>query len=81
MRSYLPFLKPGGRVLFITPQERGFRSDATHITFTDWAALERLAGDLGLVVEQEWSIPFPRWVGKVFTHNEFRLIARKPASA
>lgn len=80
MRGYLPFLRPGGRVLFITPQERGFRSDATHITFTDWAQLRRLAADLGLVVEREWSIPFPRWAGKLFTHNEFRVIARKPAN-
>ncbi|MBO9577372.1 MAG: methyltransferase domain-containing protein [Microbacteriaceae bacterium] len=79
MRGYLPFLKPGGRILFITPQERGFASDATHITFTDWDALRRLCADLGLAVERQWSIPFPRWVGKVFTHNEFRLIARKPA--
>ena len=32
---YVPYVRPGGRVLLITPQERGFASDATHVTFTD----------------------------------------------
>ena len=40
-RTYLPLVRPGGRVAFITPQERGFASDATHITFTGFAELRR----------------------------------------
>src|SRR5215217_1299561 len=34
---YLPFVKSGGAVVFITPQERGFNSDATHIRFSGFA--------------------------------------------
>lgn len=76
---YLPLVKPGGKVVFITPQERGYASDATHISFTDFAALHTLCADLGLTVEKSYSFPFPRWAGKVFTYNEFNVVARKPA--
>ncbi len=39
LRPYLPSVRPGGRVVFITPQERGFASDPTHVEFTDHEAL------------------------------------------
>ena len=32
--NYLPFVKPGGRVVFFTPQERGYASDTTHVVLT-----------------------------------------------
>ena len=32
---------------------------------------------LGLTVDRQFSFPFPRAVGKVFTYNEFVTIARK----
>jgi SAM-dependent methyltransferase len=76
--SYLPFLRPGARVVFITPQERGYASDATHVAFTDFDALAGLSEDLGLVVERKYSFPFPRGFGRSFTYNEFHLIARVP---
>lgn len=79
VRMYLPYLKPGGKVLFICPQEKGYRSDPTHVRFTDGEALTRLAREVGLEPEEWFSFPFPRPVGKVFTHNEFCLRARKPA--
>lgn len=75
--SYLPFLKHGGRVVWITPQERGYRSDYTHVTFADFGVLLELAHDLGLDVEKTYSFPFPRFLGKLFTYNEFVQIARK----
>lgn len=78
IRSYLPYLKSGGKVVWITPQERGYASDPTHVAFADFAALERLAGTLGLTVVREYSFPFPRWTGKLFIYNEFHLLARKP---
>jgi len=76
--SYLPYVRPGGRVVFITPQERGYASDATHVTFMDYAEVGRLAGYLGLTVEREYSFPLPRAFGKLFTYNEFIVVARKP---
>lgn len=80
MRSYLPLVRPGGRVVFITPQERGYASDPTHLTFTDQAALSALDRDLGLVTEKQYSFPFPRFTGKLFIYNEFNHIARVPAT-
>jgi len=79
LASYLPMIRPAGRVVMITPQERGYASDSTHVTFTDLAALDVLARDLGLVPERSYSFPFPRFVGRVFTYNEFVQVSRTPA--
>ena len=76
MRSYLPLVRPGGRVVFITPQERGYASDPTHVTFTDQAALTELDDALGLEPVRRYSFPFPRFAGKLFVYNEFNHIAR-----
>lgn len=75
--EYLPYLRPGGRVVFITPQEAGYRSDATHVRFVDLAELRRHAESLGLHVDKAYSFPLPRLVGRVFRYNEFVLVARR----
>lgn len=77
VREYLPYLRPGGRVLFICPQERGYASDPTHVTFTDGEALEMLARDVGLTPSPASSFPLPRRCGKAFVYNEFIVEARK----
>ena len=77
--EYLPYLKPGGKVMFICPQEKGYTTDATHVSFTDAAALEALATSLGLSVSKSYSFPFPRIAGKVFAYNEFCVLATKGA--
>ena len=41
LREYLPYVRAGGRAVLITPQEAGFRSEASHIEFMDLAVLER----------------------------------------
>jgi SAM-dependent methyltransferase len=74
---YLPYLKQGGRVLFITPQEKGYASDHTHVRFCGFAEVGALARDLGLSVEKQYSFPLPRWTGKAFTYNEFNVLTRK----
>ncbi len=76
--DYLPFVKSGGRAVFITPQEAGYRSDATHVEFMDLATLDRLARRCGLEPQRAFSFPFPRPVGHVFKYNEFVLVARTP---
>jgi SAM-dependent methyltransferase len=75
--TYLPFIRRDARVVFITPQRAGFRSDPTHVQFFDFADLTRLALALGLEVERRYSFPFPRFAGRLFKHNEFVLLARK----
>lgn len=76
--QYLPYVRPGGRVVLITPQEAGYRSDPTHVEFMDTRTLERLSRDVGLEPLQAYSFPFPRFTGPVFKYNEFVAIARKP---
>jgi SAM-dependent methyltransferase len=75
VRGYLRYLKPGGRVVLITPQEAGYRSDATHVEFMDAGKLRRLCGFLDLHIERDYSFPFPRAAGRFFTYNEFVVVA------
>jgi SAM-dependent methyltransferase len=77
VREYLPFVKPGGRIVLITPQELGFRSDPTHVEFMDFARLASIAADLELQTVRQYSFPFPRSFGWVFKYNEFVSIVRK----
>ncbi|NYD66672.1 class I SAM-dependent methyltransferase [Agromyces atrinae] len=77
---YLPFLKPGGRVCFITPQEAGYRSDPTHVHFVDSQGLRDVCERFDLEIERDYSFPFPRPIGHVFTFNQFEVVARKAPS-
>jgi 2-polyprenyl-3-methyl-5-hydroxy-6-metoxy-1,4-benzoquinol methylase len=74
--GYLGYLRPGGAVVFITPQERGYRTDSTHITFVDFERLGAISTALGLHEQRHYSFPFPRSIGKVFPYNEFVFEAR-----
>ena len=76
--GYLKFVRPGGLAVFITPQERGYASDDSHVTWSDFDQLRRLADDLGLEPVREYSFPLPRTAGRRFTHNEFVLVSRLP---
>ncbi len=78
VEDYLPYLKPGGQVFFICPQERGYASDDTHVRFVDHDALADLSRTVGLEVLSTASFPFPRWAGRAFLYNEFTLLARAP---
>jgi SAM-dependent methyltransferase len=69
--SYLPSLRPGAVVVVITPQERGYTSDPTHVRFCGFAEVAELYSTLGLTVSAQSSFPLPRWAGKLFTYNEF----------
>lgn len=75
--GYLRWLKPGGQVIAMTPQEAGHRSDPTHVAFLDFARLGDVMAACGLTVERAYSFPFPRWMGAIFTYNEFVVTARK----
>ena len=79
LRSYVPYLTPAGHICFITPQESGYRTDATHVRFVDLAGLADLAGAVGFEVRRQFSFPLPRPFGRVFRYNEFVLIAARPA--
>lgn len=78
MRHYLPYLKRGGKVCVITPQERGFRSDPTHEFFVDFTGIRDVFAQCGLTPLKQFSFPFPRWAGKAFVYNEFVAVASLP---
>ena len=76
--DYLPFVRPGGRVFLVCPQERGYASDPTHVWFAQDRELDELVQTLGLELERSFSFPFPRKAGKLFIYNEFCVTARVP---
>lgn len=78
---YLPFVRPGGRVVLITPQEAGMRSDPTHVRLLDRAALHEELAALGSVEVRARSFPFPEPVGRVFRYNENVAVGRLPGGA
>jgi len=77
IRKYLPLVRKSGQVILICPQEAGYRSDPTHVTFMGFDKLRALAQTLGLAVKREYSFPFPRFCGWFFRHNEMILVAQK----
>jgi SAM-dependent methyltransferase len=78
LQDYLPYVRPGGRVFFVCPQERGYASDPTHVWFATGDDLAALSRDVGLEPRPWFSFPFPRWAGRPFIYNEFCLLAVKP---
>jgi len=77
-REYLDYLRPGGKVVFICPQEKGYTSDPTHVRFCGFPELRRFAELLGLRVDRQYSFPLPRIAGRVFPYNEFVVVAARP---
>ena len=71
VKTYLKYLKAGGQIIFITPQEAGFESDESHLVFFDFKKTESLCSLLNLRIDRQYSFPFPRFVGRLFRHNEF----------
>lgn len=77
LQTYLPYLKTGGTVFFICPQERGYASDPTHVWFASGDDLVDLSRTVDLVPQRAWSFPFPRRAGRFFIYNEFCVRATK----
>ena len=76
---HLKYLRPGGTVMMICPQERGYASDPTHIRWVDFEGLESHRKSNQLEAVASFSFPFPRVFGKPFIYNEFINVARLPA--
>jgi SAM-dependent methyltransferase len=80
LRGYIPRLKTNGKIIIITPQERGFRSDPTHVEFVDWVRIRSILSPLGFTPVEEYSFPFPRLCGNLFIYNEFVSVSRYQGS-
>lgn len=78
LTDHLPFVKPGGKLIVITPQEVGYRSDASHVEFVDFEGIRRAARGAGVVEQRAYSFPFPRPIGRLFIYNEFVWVGRVP---
>ena len=76
IETYLPYLRRTGGIFIVTPQEKGYSSDATHITFTDFDRIREILNKLNFEVLSQKSFPFPRVIGKYFKYNEFQIYAR-----
>ncbi len=77
LQPYLPLLRRDGRVVVITPQERGQASDPTHVRLMDAPQLQELANALGLTVTSMRSFPLPRWFGRWWIYNETVMLAAR----
>ncbi len=73
LQTYLPHIRR--TVAVICPQERGYRTDATHVTFLDGHDIAGMLEQVGLRVRKVSSFPFPRVAGKVFPYNETVVLA------
>jgi SAM-dependent methyltransferase len=78
LTSYVEFVRPGGQLIVETPQERGYRSDASHVHFIDFDAIRSLFDRVGATVERQRSFPLPRAFGRFFIYNEFIVTGRLP---
>jgi 2-polyprenyl-3-methyl-5-hydroxy-6-metoxy-1,4-benzoquinol methylase len=76
IECYLPYLKKNGGILIITPQEAGYASDPTHVTFTDFERVREILNELNFEVTSQKTFPFPRAFGRYFKYNEFHTYAR-----
>ncbi|HET9555036.1 MAG TPA: class I SAM-dependent methyltransferase [Anaeromyxobacteraceae bacterium] len=77
VREHAPWLRPGGRLVVITPQDAGFASDASHVQFMDFEAIRAVMAAAGFAPDRAYSFPFPRPVGRFFTYNEFVVLGRQ----
>lgn len=80
VRDHLPYLRSGGQVIVIVPQEVGYASDDTHVNFLAADDVVALLASCGLSTERNYSFPFPRIVGWVFRHNETVVVGRLEGS-
>jgi 2-polyprenyl-3-methyl-5-hydroxy-6-metoxy-1,4-benzoquinol methylase len=74
--AYKPFLQHGGRMVVVCPQEKGYASDSTHVYFMDFETISDCLKRAGFTISDQYSFPFPRFAGKIFSYNEFIVIGR-----
>ncbi|MBI5090180.1 MAG: class I SAM-dependent methyltransferase [Actinobacteria bacterium] len=76
VHEHLRYVRPGGRVVVICPQQRGQRSDPTHVTYMPPEVIAALLAEAGVSVERTTSFPLPSFAGRWFTHNETIVVGR-----
>lgn len=74
IKEYLPYVRE--KVVVICPQEKGFKSDDTHVNFLDHKGIEDILTNCGLDIDRSYSFPFPRFIGRVFRYNETVVVGK-----
>ena len=77
LKSYIKYLRVGGSIIVICPQEKGFQHDNTHIKFMQFSDIEEVLVASGIKVTRTYSFPFFRFFGKFYVFNEFIVIGKK----
>ena len=77
LQQYIHLLKYEGKIIIITPQEKGFKSDDTHVQFMDFDTIKKLLLRVGFKTIKQYSFPFFKFIGHFFKYNEFITIAIK----
>jgi len=76
VRMWMPRLRRSGKVVLICPQERGQRSDPTHVRLLGESELRDLAAAAQIHVVEVRSFPLTRSFGRWWVHNETVLVGR-----
>jgi SAM-dependent methyltransferase len=79
INQYSYLLKNNGKIIVITPQEYGFKSDDTHVQFMDFKTIKSLLIQCGFDIKKQYSFPLPRIAGHIFKYNEFVTVGIKRA--
>jgi 2-polyprenyl-3-methyl-5-hydroxy-6-metoxy-1,4-benzoquinol methylase len=77
LQQHRHLLKPHGKLIVITPQEVGYKSDPTHVEFMNFDKLRNIVRQSGFKIAKEYSFPFPRIFGNLFIYNEFISVSYK----
>jgi SAM-dependent methyltransferase len=75
--QYLPYLKSGGRVVVLIPQEAGFKHDSDHKFFWTPEFMAEYLSDHSLILQKIGSFPLPSIFSRIFIYNEWFLVAAK----
>jgi SAM-dependent methyltransferase len=76
LKANLPYVKKAGKLVLITPQEAGFASDHTHVSFCGTDELRGIAQEAGIEPMRTYSFPLPRAAGRFFKYNEFVFVGK-----
>jgi SAM-dependent methyltransferase len=70
LKQYVSYLKPKGKIVVICPQEKGFKSDSTHIRFVSRIDIVNFLLNNGFSNVKSISYPLPSIFGSTFVYNE-----------
>lgn len=76
LMTYKDYLQDNAKIIAITPQEKGYQSDSTHVEMMDFSKLREIYTSCGIKSLKHYSFPFPRFMGTKFIYNEFVMIGR-----